>query len=207
MDFIKIPVPYRTGDRIRKIREEKGLSRAEFGEMIGLTADRIQQYENGARNPKRDLLNKMAEALDVNPLALMDPSTIDPVGAMFTLFDLENNFHMKIEKTPDDQPPGMYIKAEPSSPMYKYMEEWYEAYKHTQERMKAATSDEEKEEILKLYHNWQWTFPRGHDENISYLVDGITICCGYDFGTDANRAKFCPICGKLLKKPNSGFHL
>ena len=73
--------------------------------------------------------------------------------------------------------------------------------------MKAATSDEEKEEILKLYHNWQWTFPRGHDENISYLVDGITICCGYDFGTDANRAKFCPICGKLLKKPNSGFHL
>ena len=32
----------------------------------------------------------------------------------------------------------------------------------------------------------------------SYLIDGVTRCCGYDFGTDMDKAKFCPICGKKL---------
>lgn len=34
----------------------------------------------------------------------------------------------------------------------------------------------------------------------SYLIDGVTRCCGYDFGTDMDKAKFCPICGKKLLK-------
>lgn len=38
-------------------------------------------------------------------------------------------------------------------------------------------------------------------ENEEYepdMIDGITTCCGYDFGTDAKRGKYCPICGKRL---------
>ena len=38
-------------------------------------------------------------------------------------------------------------------------------------------------------------------ENEEYepdMIDGITTCCGYDFGTDAKRWKYCPICGKRL---------
>lgn len=34
--------------------------------------------------------------------------------------------------------------------------------------------------------------------NESKLIDGITECCGYDFGTDTENANFCPICGKKL---------
>lgn len=34
----------------------------------------------------------------------------------------------------------------------------------------------------------------------SGLIDGVTACCGYDFGTDANMARYCPICGKELVK-------
>ena len=30
------------------------------------------------------------------------------------------------------------------------------------------------------------------------LIDVATSCCGYDFGTDMNKAKFCPICGNEL---------
>lgn len=40
------------GKRIRNIRILNGLSQSELGEKLGLTADRIQKYENGARNPK-----------------------------------------------------------------------------------------------------------------------------------------------------------
>lgn len=32
----------------------------------------------------------------------------------------------------------------------------------------------------------------------SKLIDGVTECCGYDFGTDTDIANFCPICGKKL---------
>lgn len=38
-------------------------------------------------------------------------------------------------------------------------------------------------------------------ENEEYepdMIDGITTCCGYDFGTDVKRGKYCPICGKRL---------
>lgn len=38
-------------------------------------------------------------------------------------------------------------------------------------------------------------------ENEEYepdMIDGATTCCGYDFGTDAKRGKYCPICGKRL---------
>ena len=46
-DFNEETSADRIGRRIRAIRMEKGLSQAELGEAMGLTADRIQKYENG----------------------------------------------------------------------------------------------------------------------------------------------------------------
>ena len=53
IDFYDETVASRMGNRIRTIRVEKGMSQAELGNLVGLTADRIQKYENGARKPKR----------------------------------------------------------------------------------------------------------------------------------------------------------
>ena len=36
------------------------------------------------------------------------------------------------------------------------------------------------------------------NENESKLIDGITECCGFDFGLDQDKANFCPVCGKKL---------
>lgn len=33
----------------------------------------------------------------------------------------------------------------------------------------------------------------------SKLIDGITTCCGFDFGLDEKKANFCPVCGKFLR--------
>ena len=41
----------------------------------------------------------------------------------------------------------------------------------------------------------------GRQENEEYepdMIDGATTCCGFDFRTDMNKAKYCPICGKRL---------
>lgn len=38
----------------------------------------------------------------------------------------------------------------------------------------------------------------------SWLLDGVTMCCGYDFGLDGfiESVKYCPICGQaLFQKP------
>lgn len=35
---------------------------------------------------------------------------------------------------------------------------------------------------------------------VTKLVDGITSCCGYDFGVDEKIVNFCPICGRKIRK-------
>ncbi len=60
MDFNEETAADRVGRRIREIRMAQGMSQAELGEAVGLNADRIQKYENGARKPRADLLKRIA---------------------------------------------------------------------------------------------------------------------------------------------------
>ena len=149
------------GDRIRKIRNEKGLSRTELGEKVGLDANRIQQYENGRRKPKADLLKQIAGALGVSTFALADPNITSCIGAMYTFFELEQKFNMKIEEGAEDKPASMVLSVSFKDPIYDYMKEWLEEYKNIQAQLDVASSDEERKEILKSYHNWQWNYPNG----------------------------------------------
>ena len=77
----------RIGSRIRKVRKAKGLSQTELGARVGLNGDRIQKYENGVRKPKADILEKLADALDVEIQAFADPDTSTYIGAMYAFFD------------------------------------------------------------------------------------------------------------------------
>ena len=36
------------------------------------------------------------------------------------------------------------------------------------------------------------------DTNVVRLDDGITECCGFDFGTEYKIANYCPVCGKKI---------
>ena len=57
------------GAKIRQIRMHRHLTQKGLGLLIGLGepgANRIAQYEMGYRTPKRDLLNKIAHALNVS---------------------------------------------------------------------------------------------------------------------------------------------
>ena len=38
------------------------------------------------------------------------------------------------------------------------------------------------------------------DGEAEKIVDGVTTCCGYDFGVDFSEARYCPICGRKLMK-------
>ncbi len=56
------------GDRIRKVRKQKGVSVAQLAEKIGVTRSTLYRYENGEINKfPVQLIPKIAEALHVSP--------------------------------------------------------------------------------------------------------------------------------------------
>lgn len=59
------------GEKIRMLRNFRGMSQKELGIAIGLPEkgadNRITQYENGYRVPKSELLSEIAHVLRVNP--------------------------------------------------------------------------------------------------------------------------------------------
>jgi len=55
------------GARIRRAREDKGLSQAELGSMVGYKASMVSAFESGARRLKVEDLAKLCVALDKEP--------------------------------------------------------------------------------------------------------------------------------------------
>lgn len=58
-------MPTYTGDMIRKYRTEKGLTQKKLGELCGIADSNIRKYESGNQNPKIEMLQKIADALDI----------------------------------------------------------------------------------------------------------------------------------------------
>lgn len=53
------------GDKIQKLRKEKGFTQAELAKEAGLSEISIRKYENGDRKPKIETLRCIAKALEV----------------------------------------------------------------------------------------------------------------------------------------------
>ena len=77
------------GDKIKKIRTFRHMTQAELGAALGWGdkgANRLAQYETNYRVPRKDLVTEMAKILDVNPLALHEPTTMDASELIEILF-------------------------------------------------------------------------------------------------------------------------
>ena len=91
------------GVKMRQIRQHRHMTQRELGEKIGLGkngANRIAQYEMGYRTPKRDQLNKIANALNVSEktLSLDGDETLRKL--LQTLFWLDQEDASLIELIP-----------------------------------------------------------------------------------------------------------
>ena len=75
------------GENIRRIRQERGLTQRQLGELVGASEAYIRAYESGRRNPKPASLEKIAEALAVNPEVLTN-SDFDGIKAIHRLFQI-----------------------------------------------------------------------------------------------------------------------
>ena len=186
-DFDRETAPSRIGRRIHAIRQEEDMSQGDLGEKVGLNANRIQQYENGARNPKFELCKKIAEALEVEASALLDPQVASYIGAMFAFFEMETLYDLRLKEV-DGQMCICFGESQNDinvSTMNKNLKAWYERRKQMEADILNATSEDEKKKIIHEYHMWEWNFPhsvisnplskseRAAKERAAHTLEGI----------------------------------
>ncbi len=53
-------------ERIKEVRLDEGLNKAEFGERLGVCADYVRMLEKGTRHPSEGLLLAMCYRFNVN---------------------------------------------------------------------------------------------------------------------------------------------
>lgn len=69
-----------TGEKIKYLRKQKGLTQEELGQIVGVQKAAINKYETGVViNIKRDIIAALAKALDVSPVYLLDDNSDGPV--------------------------------------------------------------------------------------------------------------------------------
>lgn len=65
------------GENIRRLRKEKGYTQKQLAEKCDMYESQIRKYESGKANPKLETIQKIAKALDVHSLVLLDQISQD----------------------------------------------------------------------------------------------------------------------------------
>lgn len=55
------------GDNIKKIREQKNISQYALAKTLGISQQSVAQWETGKTNPRRKMIDKLANTLNVTP--------------------------------------------------------------------------------------------------------------------------------------------
>lgn len=87
------------GSRIRALRLKRGLTQRELGRLLGfdeVNADtRIANYESERREPRKEILNRLADALNVD-VGILNPDSKTIIGKFQMLFALEDDSDLQV---------------------------------------------------------------------------------------------------------------
>lgn len=67
-----ISLKYKIGERIKKLRESRGLSQRQLAEALNISNSRVSNWEQGINRPDADMLGDLCRALHVSPSELLD---------------------------------------------------------------------------------------------------------------------------------------
>lgn len=84
------PENSRIGEKIRTIRQTRGLTQKELAKAAGIGESALRSYELGDRLPKERPLEKIAMALRVRPEALNPTDAYTDLDVIYTLFEFED---------------------------------------------------------------------------------------------------------------------
>ena len=135
---------------------------SELGQQVGLSADRIQKYENGIRKPRLPLLKELAKALGVDYRALDDPCVTTDKGFMFALFEMEECYGLMVEQ--QNGRTVLSFKEDLPVNLSWYLNAWRQTYSSYMDKRMHAGSDEEADLMDREYSRWKFEFPHSVSE-------------------------------------------
>lgn len=170
----KYPKPYSLGDKIKKLREYRGLTQKELGVLCGFSETtahaRIQQYEYNDKTPRRDILESLAAALSVDVHSLFDTYLITDTELMHTLFALEDLHGLRPVKVNGhiylDFSGKTILGTEAFYPSYHdFLEKWYSL----KEKNLVSFRDTKEEALQKRkeYDLWRYEYPLNEAKEFS----------------------------------------
>ena len=69
-----------TGKRVKALRERKGISQVQLAKIIGVNNSLISKLESGETNSSIPVIQKIASALGVSIVKLLEDDELDPTG-------------------------------------------------------------------------------------------------------------------------------
>lgn len=155
------------GERIRFIRNLRGMTQKYLGMTIGFTdktADvRMAQYESGTRTPKEKVVNDIATVLGVCPQALTVPDTESYIGLTHTLFALEDLYGIKISNHGGE----LCLTLDKENKAYGSMFDIWSAWNKEAEKLKNGEITKEE------YDDWRYNYPRIEAERTKEQIDDL----------------------------------
>lgn len=177
--------PGSIGGKIKKYRELRGWTQKELGIRCGFTestADvRIAQYENNKKNPRRDLLKSISQALDIDESALFDADLSESPRMIHALFDLED-FHGlrpvrvngRILLELGDASPLMGTETQ-GDDCQDFLEQWYD---NRRKNIEYSHGTDKEKENLDNYALWKAGYCKtktASDRNLNLVKNLIRI--------------------------------
>ena len=141
------------GERIKRIRLMRGMTLKYLGEAVGFPANnadvRMAQYEKGTRSPTADLTKQIADVLGVAPETIDVPNIESYIGVMHTLFALEDNYGLKIDKLDGE----VCIRLDKDSRDFQNMLEMFLTWEQQAAKLRSGEITQEQ------YDDWRYNYP------------------------------------------------
>ena len=83
------------GTGIKLLRLKKGLTQKQLGDLCGMADSAIRRYESNRGNPTEKTIKKIAEALGVSDIRMMDVDSIEELEALQFSQDVLNDVYEK----------------------------------------------------------------------------------------------------------------
>lgn len=145
----------KTGDRIKFIRNFRGMTMKELGRRAGFNPAHpdvlVSHYESNIKAPRTENLLNIAEALNVSPHAIDVPDLDSHLGMIHTFFAMEDHFGFYIDRLPDGEPVIRLRHGQTGT--RRVMRDAFEAWLEEAEKYRsgAITAAE--------YDEWRYRFP------------------------------------------------
>jgi len=156
-----------TGERIRYIRNLRGMTQKYLGMAIGFTEKtsdvRMAQYESGSRTPKEKMIADLANVLEVCPQALTVPDIDNYIGLAHTLFTLEDLYGIKIKNNDGE----LCLTLDKENKSYLSIFDIFNAWSNEAEKLKNGEITEDE------YNTWRYNYPKVEAERTKQQLDTL----------------------------------